>query len=393
MPASSRWPAGPGRRRALVRRYYMQFGILVAVLVVLLVAAVVFALTQRTGHLSRSPVRWVAPGAVAVLLVLPTLASWRRVKAQALSVPELEATDDEVRISRVDGLRSSVTRARLDHVVWLMQHTSGPGYGELELRDRSGQLLATWLLTEEIGPKVVRWLEGLGYHEEHLDRAESRKLAGKSSGVAPRVDFYIPVRTRHGKVVPADQDASHRAGPGEPVAPHQPMGPGGARAGQGPGPLLQGWEGPTGLVFYYFVAASPEAAAGIVLAPGGPAAQAGTVAVNEVEPVVHLGNLEEILTGVPYDQVIDGAAGRPAPGPERTGDWVVLGTSPELQRKLCRLGPAQRRVAAEKWSATEEMKGVDPDRLAEVVDALCGLCRLADRRAEMVYAAALPQTP
>ncbi len=365
----------------------MQFGIALSFFIVLLVVAVVFALTYRSGNQPTSPAIWAAPGAVAVLLVLPTLTSWRRVKARALSVPELEATEDELRISRGDGLRSSAPRKQLDHILWLLGRSSGPGYGELKLRDRSGRLLATWVLSQEIGPKIVGWFEALGYRAEHLDRAERRNLLGKA-GSAPWADFNMPVRTRHGRVVPLDQDAMHSAGRRDPVAAQHPMAPGSAGAGQGPAPLLQGWEGATGLVFYYFVASSPEAAADVVLAPGGPAAQAGTVAVNDVEPVVQLGKLEEILTGVPYEQVVDGADDRPAPPPERTGDWTVLGTSQALQRKLTHLGPAQRRAAAEEWSGTEEMRGVGPDRLAQVVDALCALCRLADRKAELVYAAA-----
>ncbi len=388
-PAASRWPAGPTERRAVVRRYYTQFGIVLAVLLVLLVAAVVFALTYHSGAQPTSPAIWLLPGAVAVLLVLPTLMAWGRVKARALSVPELEATDDELRISRIDGLRSSAPREQLDHVMWLLVPTGGPGLGHLLLRDRSDQLLANWVLPEEIGRKVVGWLGALGYRAEPSPgRAESSRLRREWCGAW--ADFSTPVRARHGKVVPLDRDASHSPRPRGPFAAGQAVRTGSAGAGQGPAPLLEGWEGATGLVFFYFVAPSPEAAADVVLAPGGPAARSGTAAVKDVEPVVQLGKLEEILTGVPYEQIVDGAGGRPAPAPERTGGWTVLGTSPELARRLSRLGPAQRRAAAEKWSGTQEMRGVGPDRSAEVVDALCSLSRLADRSGQLVYAAASP---
>jgi hypothetical protein len=115
----------------------------------------------------------------------------------------------------------------------------------------------------------------------------------------------------------------------------------------------------------YFVAGDDEAAlAGLV--PGGPsAAGLPTVFSKNLDPVVTMGTLESILTGRPYDEVVDAPRqGRPVSDPEESPEAFIISITDTLRDALTEAGDAELTEAAVAWAGTEELSGVDPEGLA-----------------------------
>lgn len=174
-----------------------------------------------------------------------------------------------------------------------------------------------------------------------------------------------------------------------------------------------------GNLYDYFAAGSDEAAAATIDLPGGPggalpsspemlaAIRSGdraamrrligprarvsehglhVLSVKGVDPVVQLGTLEALLTGVSLDAVLD----RPDSG--RTvairdgGERLVLALADELRQALADATPERLDVVAGAWFETEEFWGQgDPETLAHFLRELSQLGRHARERNHHLY--------
>jgi hypothetical protein len=151
------------------------------------------------------------------------------------------------------------------------------------------------------------------------------------------------------------------------------------------------------VLFDYFTAPTPEAAAATIDWVGGPsqppapstpepsaASAYRTVQDTGVDPVVQAGTLEEILTGRSFDEILDSLAD---PVAERdNGERLVLKVSDGLVDALAASTPESLAEAARPWSRTEEFGGVgDPVTLSELLIELADLARYARDRGDSVW--------
>jgi hypothetical protein len=101
---------------------------------------------------------------------------------------------------------------------------------------------------------------------------------------------------------------------------------------------------------------------------------------------LQLGNLEEILTGAGFDEVL----ARPRAGMTLAvrdeGERLVVTITDELQRALTDAPPERLTAVAGPWSRTEELRGSgDPEVLASFLRELAGLAVHATGRRERLY--------
>lgn len=166
-----------------------------------------------------------------------------------------------------------------------------------------------------------------------------------------------------------------------------------------------------GVLFDYFAAPTPDAAATTIDWMGGPSkppaadskarrslfgrransaepvapAAYRTVQDAGVDPVVQAGTLEEILTGRPFEEILD--SHEAASIAERDGGQrLVSKVSDSLVDALAAATPESLAAAAEPWSQTEEFWGAgDPGALAELLIELANLARYARGQGDSVY--------
>ena len=136
---------------------------------------------------------------------------------------------------------------------------------------------------------------------------------------------------------------------------------------------------------HYFVAASEAEAAAVI--DKGPAGQPGIAHVAEwsgIDPVVMLGTLEELITGVTFEELL--AAGQTKSIAQRDGGMLlVLPVRPGLLEALATSDDGGLAAYAVQWSQTDELEGSDPDDLAEVISELAALARSARETGGGVY--------
>ena len=174
-------------------------------------------------------------------------------------------------------------------------------------------------------------------------------------------------------------------------------------------------------MYDYFAAGSDERAAGVLGLPGGPAgsapdvdpallaaARAGDMAAYRemrsprvrwsehgfqvlggkgIDPGVELATLEELLTGVSWEDVMDGP--RSGARIAATGDyepWVASVTD-ELQQALAHRAADDFEQVAAAWVRSEELQFDDGDAepLARFLRELAGLARDALNRGDRLY--------
>lgn len=173
-----------------------------------------------------------------------------------------------------------------------------------------------------------------------------------------------------------------------------------------------------GVLFDYFAAASDQEAASVIDRVGGPGSQLATapestaakrrlfgrkspapefvpdptlvvydtISVKGIDPVVQLGTLEELLTGRPYDEVVEDPRSGHAVESKDGGERLVLTLTDILVRALAASDEDELRRIAEPWSQTEEFWGdADPDDLAEFLADLSGLARRAQAKGHRLY--------
>lgn len=135
----------------------------------------------------------------------------------------------------------------------------------------------------------------------------------------------------------------------------------------------------------YFSAAEDSAAVRVLDEPGGPdGALFDVVALEGIDPVVVMAQLEAILTGCTFDE----ASKRPRSGqllssPEAESAFIIS-VSDTLQEALATATCDSLVEAAGHWAETDELRGngVTVDTAAEVLALLSGLAGRA-RSSEM----------
>ncbi|QLQ38057.1 hypothetical protein [Micromonospora robiginosa] len=145
-----------------------------------------------------------------------------------------------------------------------------------------------------------------------------------------------------------------------------------------------------GILCDYFSAPTDEAAATAADVPGGPRAASDpgfeVVELKGIEPVVQLGTLEAILTGVDYDVVTRNPRQGHAVAVRHDGEVLVISLTDELRGALADAEEGRLREVAVSWSETEEFRGLaEPAILAEALVELAGLARRATARDERLY--------
>ncbi|MFJ4267902.1 hypothetical protein [Paenarthrobacter nicotinovorans] len=171
-----------------------------------------------------------------------------------------------------------------------------------------------------------------------------------------------------------------------------------------------------GVVFDYFSAASDEEAATVIDRVGGPISQAtitppaeprrgifgrkrqpaavtyqkvgvfDAVSGNGIDPVVQLGTLEELLTGRPFDDVMDDPRSGQALADREGGERLVLTLTEPLCTALATASDEALEQVAIPWSETEEFwNAADPALLADFLKDLAGLARRSEASGQRLY--------
>ena len=140
-----------------------------------------------------------------------------------------------------------------------------------------------------------------------------------------------------------------------------------------------------GNLYEYFAARTDDLAAAATETTTGPVA-GGWDAIDgpEIEPSVNLADLEEVLTGVDYGEIVENPrASKTISGDERC---FVVTLTDRLHRALASLPPDQIPVVAGEWSHAEEFGGAaSPGDLAGFLIELQALARRAEQRSEKLY--------
>ena len=154
-----------------------------------------------------------------------------------------------------------------------------------------------------------------------------------------------------------------------------------------------------GIDHVYFLAGDDDAAANAVARPGGPlgwpevtghrrtglfrtepiVTELGPAytgfGTRAVDPLVALGTLTELLTGVDYDSALEDPRHGADVASTATGDRLVLSVSDTLRDALAATGDARLSEVALAWGRTEELADVDADEVSEVLHRFRELVR------------------
>ena len=135
----------------------------------------------------------------------------------------------------------------------------------------------------------------------------------------------------------------------------------------------------------YFVAASDDIAAAVI--DEGPLGNPTIGSVAEwtgIDPVVALGTLEELMTGVSFYTLL-------AESPQDViaerdgGERLVMTLRPGIVEALTSRDEQDMRSLAQAWSETEELAGFDATTLGDCIGSLAGLAREAASSGGRVY--------
>jgi hypothetical protein len=129
------------------------------------------------------------------------------------------------------------------------------------------------------------------------------------------------------------------------------------------------------LLVEYFLASSDEVAGEAIDGPGPIAAGLPAIDGRGIEPVVFMGVLEEVLTGVSYDEI---ATTDPVVADRDGGERLIVGLTETLTDALAAVEADALMTVAGSWSQAEEFGGVaEPSTLAEFLGELVTLARRA----------------
>ncbi|MFJ8961254.1 hypothetical protein ACIRG5_17875 [Lentzea sp. NPDC102401] len=137
-----------------------------------------------------------------------------------------------------------------------------------------------------------------------------------------------------------------------------------------------------GVLYDYFAAPSDELAAATI--DDGPVSSPfRTVETKSLDPVVVMGQLEELLTGRPYDDVFEDPRCGDDLAIEDDGERLVLTVTDGLRDALA--GADELTDVAVAWAKIEELNGFDPVVLAEILRELQALAAEAVKNEERLY--------
>ena len=137
-----------------------------------------------------------------------------------------------------------------------------------------------------------------------------------------------------------------------------------------------------GVMYDYFAAPSDEVAASVI--DGGPAAHGfRTVPAKWLDPAVIMGQLEELLTGRPYDAVVEDPRYCCDLAVEHGGELLVLTVTDGLRDGLAAAGELGE--VAVRWAGIEELRGADAEVLEDVLVQLKGLADEAVSKGKRLY--------
>lgn len=138
-----------------------------------------------------------------------------------------------------------------------------------------------------------------------------------------------------------------------------------------------------GILTDYFIAPDDAAAAGALAQ--GPASAFQTVEGNGLEPTVHLGTLEEILTGRSFEEILDDTDDADPIAQEDDYSRFVQPVSTSLLAALTAASREELATAATAWSLTEELVGADPEPLLAFLTDLTELAKTATDTNAAIY--------
>ncbi|MEW2330705.1 hypothetical protein AB0880_23175 [Micromonospora chersina] len=123
---------------------------------------------------------------------------------------------------------------------------------------------------------------------------------------------------------------------------------------------------------------------------GGPRAASDpgfeVVELKGIEPLVQLGKLEGLLTGVDCDSVAESPRWAHAVAVRHDGELLVVSLTDAVQAALAAATESELREVAAPWSQIEEFWGQrEPADLAETLIELAALARSATARHERLY--------
>ncbi|WP_067509559.1 hypothetical protein [Actinoplanes sp. TFC3] len=126
----------------------------------------------------------------------------------------------------------------------------------------------------------------------------------------------------------------------------------------------------------YFVADDDQAALAALGSSGPASVGLPTVEAKNLDPVVVIGTLESLLTGVPYDEVTaDPRQGHAVSDPEASPEEHVIAITDRLRGALAAAGDAELGEVGARWGRTEELDGFDPEFLTAFLVDLAALAR------------------
>jgi|GEM_PF-541355 len=173
-----------------------------------------------------------------------------------------------------------------------------------------------------------------------------------------------------------------------------------------------------GVLFDYFAADSDELAASVIDRRGGPGTAPSpvpsntprrrlfrraveqapvrredapelvfeTVSVRGIDPVVQLGTLEELLTGRPYDDIVEDPRSGHALAMCDGGERLVMTLTDGVTTALLEAGNDRLAGVAAPWSQTEDFLGDgDPEVIAGFLQNLSALARRARASDQRLY--------
>lgn len=110
------------------------------------------------------------------------------------------------------------------------------------------------------------------------------------------------------------------------------------------------------------------------------------LSLDGVDPVVRLGVLEELLTGTPFDTILDrGRHGKPV-AIRDTGERLVLTMTDEFRDLMATVDPHRLDTAVAAWALSEEFDGeADPSALRNAATELTRLARQAVGAGHRLY--------
>ena len=128
-----------------------------------------------------------------------------------------------------------------------------------------------------------------------------------------------------------------------------------------------------GVMFDYFAAPDDAAAAPVI--ERGPDGSFETVPTG-IDPVVLLGQLEELLGGRSFEELLEDPRAGGKVEMRGEGELLVLSISEETRDVLAAAGDADLGSVAREWSEAEEFYGGgDPAELEPIIRELSGLAR------------------